>query len=110
MSIFRFIAASKSTIVVKKDNSEQLLKEFSIGSTSSGCILCVSDGSMIRVINDSDVVEFHGIVQGSANVTIIDANVLEGAHGELEIEGDVTWLTFMNYPQRLIITQEAPAE
>lgn len=106
MSKILFSASDKSNVSVTKDGSETELQNFSIGSVSSGCLLCCSDGSLIRVTNDANVVEFSKIVQGSAKVKIYPADTLKNTHGHLEMDGELTWFTFMSYPQKLIIPQE----
>ena len=101
-----FSASDKVNVIVKKEGSDEELQKFSIGSISSGCILSCSDGSLIRVTNDSNVVEFSPIIKGLAKTKIIPADVLKNKNGLLEIEGELIWFTFMNYPQKLIIPQE----
>lgn len=106
MPKFVFSAADKSNVIIKKEGSEEELQKFSIGSVSSGCLLCCSDGSLVRVTNDSNVIEFNPIIKGLAKTKIVPADVLKNKDGLLEIEGELTWFTFMSYPQKLIISQE----
>lgn len=106
MSKFIFSASEKANVIVKKEGSDEELQKFSISSVSSGCLLCCSDGSLVRVTNDSNVIEFSPIIKGLAKTKIVPADVLKNKNGQLEMEGELTWFTFMSYPQKLIIPQE----
>lgn len=106
MQKYIFSAEDKSNVIVKKEGSEDELQKFSLGSVSSNCLLCCSDGSLVKVSNDNNVIEFSKIIQGSASIYISNADALFKVDGTLEIEGNLTWFTFMSYPQKLIIPQE----
>lgn len=106
MGKYNLSALDKSNVSVTTQQGEETveLQKFAIGSASSGCLLCVSDGSLVRVSNDTGVIEFSVLVKGSAKVKAIPADILKNTSGSIEFDGELTWMTFMSYPQKLIFT------
>lgn len=103
MAKFQITASNANKITVSKETEK--LQDFSLSTTSSGCILCCSDGTLLRVTNDSGVIDFSTIVKGSATIEVTPSEVLQKVNGSVELDGEFTWFTCMNYPQKIFIPQ-----
>lgn len=87
--------------VVELINSEnQVVQKFNLMPNSSG-LLSASDGSLIRVLNDTGVVEFVPII--APNVVIMEADHAEKAHGEVEFTQPIAWIVYNASPQKFIL-------
>jgi hypothetical protein len=107
MAKYRLLPIDKSEISLLRLNGkeETELAKLTIPQYSTYNILHCSDGTMLKVTTENDVVDFGILVNGSAKATIANSDILKKQNGSCELEGDFKWFSIAVNPQKVFITE-----